>query len=309
MSRPTSRFLELTLALVALVWLWPASARAQSCCAGSGALTPGRLTMHEDALLGLSVRAADAFGSLGGNGHYTPNPGGSTEYDFEQDLFGAVRFFHQGQAALLYPLIETRRATGTNRAELGGGIGDVNMSARWDFVAAGESATIPGIGVLVGLTVPTGTAPERARTALATGATGIGAFQGNVGLALEQSFGKWLVNATGLVAKRLPREVQTIRSTLGTQITTLGAAAYTFENNASLAGVLSYTFEGNATVAGHTVPNSGRRLFRASAAGSLPYSDRIRLQGSLYLDPPIPHVDQNQITTFGFTLAFLLTWT
>lgn len=302
---------QLVTALLVLVlglFVAEREARAQSCCAGSGALTPGRLALHEKALIGAQLRADHAFGSFDGRGHYATNPTGANEQDFEEDVFGAIRFLEDGQAALLVPLVETRRQARGAGSEFGGGIGDVNASARWDFVAAGEHKILPGIGVLAGVTFPTGRPPESAGTPLATGATGIGAWQANVGLAVEQLFGNWLVNVSGIVAKRTPREVQGVRSTLGTQVTALAALAYAFDGDAALAGVVSYTFEGDATVSGTSVPDSGRRQLRVSGAGSYPLSDRLRLQGSLFFDPPIVHVDQNQITTFGLTFAALFSW-
>ena len=265
--------------------------------------------MHEEALVGAQLRAGDAFGSFDGRGHYGSNPAGTSEYDFEEDAFGAIRFLEHGQAAAFVPFVETRRQARAVGSELGGGLGDVNLSARWDFLAAGDSRVIPGIGALVGVTVPTGTAPEDAKpTPLSTGATGIGAVQGNIGLALEQSFGPWLVNATGIVAKRLPRTAQGIHTALATQVTLLGGAAYAFPNDAALAAVLSYAVEGDATVAGHSVEDSGRRLFRTSLSGVWPLSDRLRLTGNVYFDPPFVHVDQNAIPQTGVVFGGIFSW-
>jgi hypothetical protein len=143
--------------------------------------------------------------------------------------------------ALLVPLVETLRANPLDGSHFGGGIGDVNLGARYDFLLAGQSQYAPGIAALAGVTFPTGTAVESATAPLAVDATGIGAFQGNLALALEQTFGRWLVNATGMVAARTPR----FGETLGTQVTLLGAGAYSFPNDAAVALALSYAFEGN----------------------------------------------------------------
>ncbi len=289
--------------------LAPRVASAQACCAGSGALTPGRLAMHEEALVGAQLRAGDAYGSFDGRGHYGSNPNGTSEYDFEQDAFGAIRFLRHGQGALFVPFVETRRQARGVGSEFGGGIGDVNLAARWDFLDAGDSRVVPGIGALVGVTLPTGTAPEDAKpTPLNTHATGIGAVQGNVGLALEQSFGPWLVNATGIVAKRFPRTAQGVHSSLATQVTLLGGAAYAFPNDAALAAVISYAFEGDATIAGQTAEGSGRRLLRTSVSGVWPFSDRLRGTASFYFDPPIVHVDQNAIPAIGIILGGIFSW-
>src|SRR5690348_1817701 len=100
---------ELTLALILL--LVPDTAWAQACCAGSGAVTPGRLALHEDALVGLQVRAAHVFGSFDARARYAGSSPGTAEQDFEQDLIGSVRvpFVSRLQLAALVPFIETRR--------------------------------------------------------------------------------------------------------------------------------------------------------------------------------------------------------
>src|SRR4051812_19694827 len=170
MSRRHSTFPDaLAVALGAALTLWAARASAQACCAGSGAVTPGRLAVHEDALVGLQARAAHAFGSFDSGGHYSTPPPGSAEQDFEQDVIGALRMpvLDRAQLAVLVPLVETRR-TSRGAAEVGGGIGDVNASARYDFLYAGQNQYVPGIGALIGITFPTGRAPESATQPLAT---------------------------------------------------------------------------------------------------------------------------------------------
>lgn len=308
MRRLRSRSRELALTLGVLVAGAPGAAWAQACCAGSGALTPGRLAMHEQALVGAELRAASVYGSFDGRGHYATPPAGANEQDFEEDVFGAVRFLRRGQAALFVPFLETRRQTRSLGAEIGGGVGDVNLSARWDFIDAGRYQVMPGVGLLAGITFPTGTAPDAATNPQATDATGIGAFQGNVGIALEQTFGAWLFNATLLAAKRTPREAQGVRTTLGTQWTTLAAVAYAFPDDSALAFVASYMFEGDATIGGHDAPDSGRRLLRLNLSGTHPLSDRLRLQASAGFDPPIPHVGQNQNPSVSLLFAVLFSW-
>jgi len=199
MSRRRSTFAK-SLAAVALVLSWQSYASAQACCAGAGTVTPGRLALHEIALVGLQAKAATELGSFDAQGRYAGSPAGASELDFEQDLFGAVRVLNRGQVAVLVPLDETRR-TAQGLAEFGGGLGDINLNLRYDFTLAGASLVVPGIAALVGITFPTGRPPDAPDLRpLATGATGVGAYQVNLGLAVEQAFGPWLMNATGIVA-------------------------------------------------------------------------------------------------------------
>src|SRR5580698_1362508 len=105
MSRRTSRS-HSACALVAstLPVAAPSVAHAQACCAGGSAITPGRLEIHEAALAGAQLRASDVTGSYDTGGHYVGPPRGDSEFDLEQDVFGAVRFFRRAQVALLVPI-------------------------------------------------------------------------------------------------------------------------------------------------------------------------------------------------------------
>ena len=304
------------IVLVVLVaWVVPSRAWAQACCAGGSAVTPARLELPEEALVGAQLHAGWVHGQYDTAGRYIASPAGDTEIDFEQDLFGAVRFLKRAQAALLVPLIETSRSAASGSSAVGqptsggsafgGGMGDINASLRYDFVVAGESEIVPGIALLAGLTLPTGTAPESASPPLFVDATGIGAWQFNAALALEQTFGRWLVNATGIVAKRTPR----FGETLGTQVTLIGAGAYSFDNGAALALAGSYVFEGEASAnGGGSVPASSKRLTMLTLSGLWPMGDWWRLLGGIFIDPPVGTLGSNQPASTGLTFTVIRSW-
>ena len=128
---------------------------------------------------------APCSGSYDTGGRFHGSPAGATEFDFEEDLFGAVRVLRRGQVALLAPFVETQRQTRVDGGHLGAGVGDINASFRYDFFLAGESRYVPGVALLGGVTLPTGRAPESATAPLAVDATGIGAWQANVALKLS----------------------------------------------------------------------------------------------------------------------------
>jgi hypothetical protein len=293
-------------------------ASGQACCAGAGALTPGRLSMHEDALVGMQLRGATTLGTFDDGARYSSvsaaNPGDPyRENDFEEDVFGAVRVLGRGQVALLVPLVQTFRHAG-GLSEFGGGIGDINLSARYDFFLAGQSRFIPGIALLAGVTAPTGTPPDAQNPSkpLGTNATGVGAWQGNAGLAIEQTYGPWLFNLTELIAWRAARTADiggvSENESLAPQLVTLLGTAYTFDNDASVALFGSYTVEGTATLNGAPAPDSAKRLALVSVSGVYPLSDRWRLRASLFLNPPISGLGQNQTATTGLTLGILWGW-
>ena len=263
--------------------------------------------MHEKELAGVSLHGSSVFGRFDTSSDYGSAPKGTRELDFEQDVFGAVRLLRRGQVALLVPFVETqRRAPGSSG--FGGWIGDVNLSARWDFLFAGQSEVMPGIAVLAGVTFPTGRTPEAAKAELAADATGIGAFQGNLGLALEQSYGPWLFNLSAIVSKRTSRTTQGVSSTLGAQWLALGALAYVFEGGASVAFVGAYTYEGHATIDSVEDRNSGRRFLRTSLTGLIPLSDEMRALATLFVDPPISGLGRNTPTSTGLTFTWVYAW-
>jgi hypothetical protein len=306
MPRLRCRFPDVAVALVAVAACSvPARAWAQACCAGGIAVTPGRLLAHERMLVGLQLKAGLLHGSYDPGGGYLGSPSGASEEDFEEDLLASVRFAPRGQIALFVPLVETRRATPQDGAYFGGGIGDVNASVRYDFLGAGESPYVPGIALLAGVTRPTGTPPDAATPPLAVDATGVGALQGNVALALEQTFGPWLVNATAIAAGRAPRNGET----LGTQVTLLAAGAYNFDGGAAVGLSAAYAFEGDATTSsGAFVANSSKRSLLATLTGLYPLSMEWRLLGGFYMYPPFSGVGSNQPATAGLTFTVIRSW-
>ena len=242
--------------------------------------------MHEDALVGLQLKVANGFGSFRRmrdlRGFARAN---TTEWELEQDVVAALRVLPRGQLALLVPAIQTYRRT-PNQSSFGGGLGDINFSGRYDFVLAGEARYVPGIALLAGVTFPTGESIEEAEDLLGTDSTGVGTYQANLGLALEQTVGPWLFGVTGLVAKRATRTVGPTTTSLAAQWTLLAATAYTFPNDAALAAVVSYAVEGDPVVNGMTY-DSTRRIPIFGVAGLYPFTDQWRLQGGLYFNPPI----------------------
>jgi hypothetical protein len=315
MSRLRSRSPEARLVACAVACacaLWSARARAQACCAGSGVVTPGRLASDERALVGLQAKAGTIFGSFDTGGHYASSPSGASELDLEEDVFGALRVLDRGQVALLVPVVQTRRAT-PGLSDFGGGVGDVNLSLRYDFTRAGGSLGIPGIALLAGLTAPTGKPPDAPDLGpLAAGATGVGAWQANVGLAVEQAFGPWLVGASAFVAQRTARTVGAgpteVHERLGAQWTMLAVGAYTFWSGAAIAASASYTVEGDATIDGVDTLGTAHRLPTLALSGVLPLDDAWRVQAAISESPPIGQLGLNQPAGAAITATIVRAW-
>ena len=280
-------------------------AQAQACCAGGSAVTPARLEPHEQALVGAELRAGDVLGSYETDGRYLGNPSGATEFDFEQDLFGAVRVLRRGQFALLVPFVETQRQTQRDGGHLGGGVGDINASVRYDFFLAGESRYVPGSRFSRGVTLPTGRAPESATAPLAVDATGIGAWQANVALALEQIYGPWLINATGIVAKR----TRALRPNPGhAGHAPRGGRVHVRQRRGDRALRVVRLRRGRDDLRRHAVPTAPSASRRCRSLCLWPLGDWWRLFGGLYVEPPISGFGSNQPSVSGLTLTVIRSW-
>jgi hypothetical protein len=268
--------------------------------------------MMDDALVGIQAKVGVVTSSFDVDGRPIASPAGAGEVDLEQDAFAALRLLEKGQVSLLVPVVETWRQS-LGRSEAGGGIGDTNANVRYDFLLAGASRVVPGFAALGGVTFPTGRPADASGVGLlATGATGTGAYQINLGIAVEQTFGPWLVNATGLVAQRTSRSFgsgqNAVSETLGPQWTMLAALAYTFASETALAVSVSEVIEGDATMNGADYPQSGHRLFSVALSGLLSIAPHYHLQGSLSDNPPIPTLSANQPADLTLAIAAVRTW-
>ena len=297
----------LARALAALLLLVSADVHAQACCAGANAITPGRLALHEDALVGLLVRGGYVLGSFDAlRSRYVGARAQDSEADFDQSVIGTLRVAPRAQVSAVVPLVQTYRST-RGTAEAGGGLGDIVLSGRYDFVLAGESLRIPGIALLAAVTAPTGTPPERAQNAQATDATGVGSVRLAVGAALEQQFGPVLVNVTGTFAWAAPRTVPAGRAQDGLAWSVFGAVGWVFKNTAAVAVTGAYSDERGGTLDG--MPSgTGKASTRLGLAGGSPITDAWRVSASAYLDVPASGLGRNQTAQSGLTFLVIRSW-
>ena len=259
----------------------------QACCAGGAAYQPARLKLHEDWLVGVSVQASDQLGSAGHNGSYIPNPPGDGEQDYTESLLATVRVFERGQIGLSVPFLQSNRyVPGTT--QFGGGIGDISFTARWDFLYSNESAHFPGISLLGGVTAPTGIPPESASLPLGANTTGLGSWQGALGLELERTFFNGaVVSATGLVTENFVRHVDGLEEQLGTLFSGLLAAGWVFPDEAAVAATFTYSDSLDTKLNGVAQPMSERQVNTVGIAGGLPINDEWRLQATAFWDLPV----------------------
>ncbi|MEZ4294964.1 MAG: hypothetical protein R3B70_08295 [Polyangiaceae bacterium] len=296
------RAVAAALALIALAA--PADALAQACCAGASALGNGRLAPHEDALVGLTLRATDFHGSMTHDGAYAAAPDGVSDIELQQELVGTMRIFEHGQLTAIVPVLETFRSV-PGLSEMGGGLGDVQLGARYDFIEPGASPRWPGIALAWSLTLPTGVSPEEASQPLATDATGTGALAASGQVVLERGFGDAFVQLSGGAEWRSPRVVADLHTQRGPTLSTFGAAGYSFSNGVVAALTLVYRAELPARIEGVTVPDSGSELTRAGVSMGYSLDDDWRIQAGFVADLPVAPLSRNLPAGVGLSFTLI----
>jgi len=289
--------------LASIVALNEGVAMAQACCAGASGLTPGWLTNHEKALVGAQMRMQQTHGTYPERGEFfVRTPGRDTR--IETSLFGSYRVLPRGQVSLFAPLVMTRRRVG-DLVETKVSPGDVAVITRYDFVRAGE-ARYPGISLLAGLQLPTGTPPDRGTPRLAADVTGIGAWETNIGVSIEQLFGHVVLHSTVLVGYRFPRNVEGLDQHLGLRALYLFAGGWVFDDDVAILGTITHTSDGDATIDSSGAPGTGFRSTQAAALVIVPISDTLRLRTSVFTD--IPPLGNNRPALGGTSLSLSKTW-
>lgn len=296
--RSTSSSIVLGLAILGVA----RGARAQACCAGGNAFAPGRLPDDEWLLLGVQAIVRPNMGSFDARGRWVERPAFAQELDVEWDAYGSWRTpYRRLQATVLAPFVLTGRAVkGDSAAAFG--FGDLNLALRLD--ALDPRGAVPGMAILAGVTFPTGVAPESATSHLAADATGQGTFRATVGPAFEwRTRGPWVFDALALATLHAPRATGGVEQVRAPGVLGMVAATYVFAQGPSIGASASYSIEWESFVDGKAVAGSARRLLRLGVFGLHSLGRGFRLQGGLFVDPPIPYVGQNESAGVALSLG------
>jgi len=272
--------------------LAPRAAYAQACCVGTGLVTPARLRMFEDYAVGVQTSFRNVMGSFKPSGSYVASPSGDSEVDLEQDLLAATRFGRHVQVALKVPFVETGRNE-TGVSTFGGGLGDVAANLRYDITFSGDDPWWPGIAILAGVSAPTGRTVEESADG---SATGLGSYEPNLGVAVEQVRGRMFLSLTGFVSKQTSRTVGSQNVSFGPRLTGLLAGGYAFANEVTVGGFIS------------AMRRSDEELVTAGGAIAVPLGDYWRVQGTLSADLPFSGWGRNRLTGAGITASLLRVW-
>ncbi|AKU91163.1 hypothetical protein AKJ08_1550 [Vulgatibacter incomptus] len=268
-----------------------------SCCSGGpAALTRGRLMVLEDALVGLDLRASHELGSHDSAGSFGSKSG--SELGFEQGLFAATRLFGRGQLSFRAPLVQTWRHESRYR-QLGGGLGDLQLAARWDLVWPNDAFGIPGVGIVASAVLPTGRAPEDATGVLGADATGAGTLQLAGGLSAEHTFGgRFLASFAGTVGTRAARTVRGTEVPASLLWSASGAAGLELPGDSVVSFGASWLAE----------PSARRTSLRLALSLGTQVTDEWRVNRGVFADPPIDGIARNQPASLGATFLLIRSW-
>lgn len=263
-----------------------ADAQAQACCAGAGTLAPVRLAEEERWAAGLLLRATQLVGQSDASGRWNPVPPGNVEQGLEQAVAVAVRLAPGWQAAFQVPLVQTRR-TVPGLEDVGGGLGDLRLSGRWDVVAPGELEHLPGVAVVAGATVPTGRAAEQAQQPMAADATGLGTGTVQAGAALEQTVGHVLWQLSGAWQHTFDRQVGAWRVSYGPQLLAQAAVGWAFDSGAGVVLTAGMRHDQPTALDGVELSGSGRTATTLGLAGGVPLMRGLRLNATVATPLPV----------------------
>lgn len=296
------RPLTVLVALLALV-ASERHAHAQACCVGASGLTPGWLTNHERALVGAQLRLSGTHGTYPSSGpFYVPTPGRDAR--IETSLFGTYRLLPRAQVSVFMPVITTRRRSGAV-TEQRTAFGDLTLVARYDIIRAGESR-IPGIAILAGGQAPTGKDPTEGTPLLAADVNGIGSWEINGGVSIEQTFGHVVLHATVLAGYRFPTTIFGEKQSLGPRALYLLAGGWVFDNDIALMATVTHASDGDATLAGDDAVGTGFRSTQLAFLVVAPLTDTLRLRTSVFTD--VPPLGLNRPALGGTSISLAKTW-
>lgn len=301
---PRANLAVATLAVSLVGVIGERVAHAQACCASTSVIFPARLADDENALIGIAARGAGVFGTYDSQRVLSGQPKGAGEADFAETLLVTVRPWEPLQINVAVPYIETFRSA-PGQTDFGSNVGDIAVATRLDFIREDKDPVVPGIAALLSFTLPTGVPIEQSNNPLAADATGLGSAQVTTGLALEKIFGRTFFAISGAATFHGARTVNGVHSQLGPDLAATLGASYTFSKGVSFGGALTYMGSFDSTIEGTGVPDSARATTQISIGLAMPVRGGSRVLASVFFNPPMSGVGQNEPAAAGVSLTWI----
>jgi hypothetical protein len=277
-------------------------ASASACC-GSGHGLGQRLGPLERAAVGLSLRGSDRFGSHGYAGAFSLAPSGTRDVEARAELGCLLAPLPRLQLGLAVPVLLNVRGSGDETA-VGGGLGDLSFSARFDLVPLSTTGAWPSIALTAGVGLPTGRPASRAEDPLATDATGLGAAEVRPGVFVEKNFdGEATAIFSASIGLRAPMTgARGERIELGPRARFVAAAGPVFSSGLSLSAGLVHERESAPSIGGAVTPGADRRRSAALLFAGYDITPRFTALASLEVDLPISSLGKNEPSAVAFAI-------
>lgn len=279
------------------------SVQASPCCMSATSFGVGRLLLGEDFALGLRMSLTPALGAWDSAGLWRAY-GAYDELEWRSELWGLVGIGERFSLSARVPVVVLARSAGP-LDELGGGLGDVALGARYELSAVGEYGSWPALALTLGVAAPTGRATEDARTALGVDVTGRGAWVLAAGLGAEVTGVHWFVRLDLGVSVPLPAERSDlgVDQRLGPSVDIAVTGGVEVARDVVVSLVPRVTWEAETVLAGATVADSDRLDVGLALAGSWRVDLHWTVQASIDTGVFLDDLGKNQpgrvMTTLG----------
>lgn len=200
--KPNTKDIARWIALTIIVGA-PGQALAAPCCVSATSFGVGRLLMWEDFAGGLQVSYARVLGEWDQNSRLRPNPEGYSEGVSIAQPWAIVRLAERAELQGWAPIIiNDRWSNGVH--QIAGGLGDVGVAGRYQWVSIGEFEGLPSFATTLGVVGPTGRRVEQTSPPLFAGTTGRGCWGAFLAAETEYAYMPWFVRLEGAVTLFAP---------------------------------------------------------------------------------------------------------
>jgi hypothetical protein len=283
----------------------PRDANAAACCISATSFGVGRLLIWEDFAGGIQLGHARTLGQWDQSGTLRWNPAEYSEGVSQVQPWAILRLHERVQLQAWVPVLINDRWSGAVN-QTAGGLGDIGMAARFEFLAIGALRGFPSFAATVGAIAPTGRRVERTSPPLFAGTTGRGAWGGSLAIESEYAFFPWFVRLDASGSGFLPfqRSDTGQRQQYGPLLRaglSTGREAIPGKLVVALAALAEW--EGAVQLDGTTVPESQSYLYALAASLSWRFDPHWTLVGTVS-NSVWPHqFGTNQDARIGFTLG------
>jgi len=265
-------------AAAVLLALAPRAADAAACCMSTSAFGVGRLSIFEDAAVGLNVSGAPSLGRWTDEGEWRANSADYSEFEARANVWGVYRVLPWLQAGVRAGWVEAH-ARAADVQEWGGGPADLSASLRFEILEIGESM-LPAVALLVGASAPLGRTADESQTNLGTDATTRGAWSLSAGLSVEKAIEPWFARVDASVLVPLPRTYLGATQRFGPGFDILAGGGMEPRQGLVLGIMLRYSSEGAWSLDDQEVPGTSAFDLGVGPSASWKITDDWTLQAS-----------------------------